>query len=102
MKRGELSLDNTPVYQMETEEGTMGQANKNGCILVDKDLSKEEQDDVIRHEKVHLEQMACGDLDYNDTHMIWKGKKYDRSKIDEGSKKLPWEIAAYAANKIKG
>jgi len=101
MKMGKLSFDNTPVYQMETEEGTMGQANKNGVILVDKNLSKVEQDDVIRHEKVHLEQMAGGELDYTDTHMIWKGKKYDRSKIDEGSKKLPWEVPAYAANKIK-
>ena len=98
---GKLSMDNTPIYQMDTDEGVMGQANKNGSIIVSKDLHPEEQEDVVRHEKVHLDQMERGDLDYDDEFVYWKGKKYDRSKIDEGSKKLPWEIQAYAANKIK-
>jgi len=100
MKMGKLSIDNTPVYQTDTEEGVMGQANKNGTILVDKNLSKEEQEDVIRHEKVHLKQMKDGDLDYDDKYMYWKGKKISRSSIDEGNKKLPWEIEAYKANKL--
>jgi len=100
MKMGKLSIDNTPVYQMDTEEGVMGQANKNGTILVDKNLSKEEQEDVVRHEKVHLKQMKDGDLDYDDKYMYWKGKKILRSSIDEGSSKLPWEIEAYRANKL--
>ena len=100
MKMGKLSIDNTPVYQTDTDEGVMGQANKNGTILVDKNLSKEEQEDVIRHEKVHLKQMKDGDLDYDDKYMYWKGKKISRSSIDEGDKKLPWEIEAYKANKL--
>ena len=69
MKMGKLSIDNTPVYQMDTEEGVMGQANKNGTILVDKNLSKEEQEDVVRHEKVHLKQMKDGDLDLSLIHI---------------------------------
>jgi len=100
MKMGKLSIDNTPVYQTDTEEGVMGQANKNGTILVDKNLSKEEQEDVVRHEKVHLKQMKDGDLDYDDKYMYWKGKKISRSSIDEGDKKLPWEVEAYKANKL--
>ena len=100
MKMGKLSIDNTPVYQTDTDEGVMGQANKNGTILVDKNLSKEEQEDVILHEKVHLKQMKDGDLDYDDKYMYWKGKKISRSSIDEGDKKLPWEIEAYKANKL--
>jgi len=100
MKMGKLSIDNTPVYQTDTEEGVMGQANKNGTILVDKNLSKEEQEDVVRHEKVHLKQMKDGDLDYDDKYMYWKGKKISRSSIDEGNKKLPWEVEAYKANKL--
>ena len=100
MKMGKLSIDNTPVYQTDTDEGVMGQANKNGTILVDKNLSKEEQEDVVRHEKVHLKQMKDGDLDYDDKYMYWKGKKISRSSIDEGNKKLPWEIEAYKANKL--
>jgi hypothetical protein len=100
MKMGKLSIDNTPIYQIDTEEGVMGQANNNGSIVVDKNLSPKEQEDVVKHEKVHLDQMKRGDLEYDDTNVIWKGKKYPRSKMDEGSKKLPWEVEAYKANKL--
>lgn len=100
MKMGKLSIDNTPIYQIDTEEGVMGQANNNGSIVVDKNLSPKEQEDVVKHEKVHLDQMKRGDLEYDDTNVIWKGKKYPRSKMDEGNKKLPWEVEAYKANKL--
>jgi len=101
MKMGKLSMDNTPIYQMETEEGVMGQANKNGSIIVDKNLSPLEQEDVVRHEKVHLDQMERGDLDYDNNSVYWKGKKIPRSTMDEGDKNLPWEKEAYRANKLK-
>jgi hypothetical protein len=101
MKMGKLSMDNTPIYQMDTEEGVMGQANKNGSIIVDKNLSPLEQEDVVRHEKVHLDQMERGDLDYDNDNVYWKGKKIPRSKINEGNKNLPWEKEAYKANKLK-
>ena len=101
MKMGKLSMDNTPIYQMETEEGVMGQANKNGSIIVDKNLSPLEQEDVVRHEKVHLDQMERGDLDYDNNSVYWKGKKIPRSTMDEGNKNLPWEREAYKANKLK-
>lgn len=101
MKMGKLSLDNTPIYQIDEEEGVMGRANKNGSITLNKNLSPLEQEDVIRHEKVHLDQMERGDLDYDDKHVYWKGKKMPRSKMDEGNKNLPWEKEAYKANKLK-
>jgi len=101
MKMGKLSMDNTPIYQMDTEEGVMGQANKNGSIIVDKNLSPLEQEDVVRHEKVHLDQMKRGDLDYDNDNVYWKGKKIPRSTMDEGDKNLPWEKEAYRANKLK-
>ena len=101
MKMGKLSMDNTPIYQMDTDEGVMGQANKNGSIVVDKNLGPLEQEDVVRHEKVHLDQMKRGDLDYDDNNVYWKGKKVPRSTMDEGNKKLPWEKEAWKANKLK-
>jgi len=101
MRMGKLSMDNTPIYQVETEEGVMGMANKNGSIIVDKNLSPLEQEDVVRHEKVHLDQMKRGDLDYDDNNVYWKGKKVPRSTMDEGNKNLPWEKEAYKANKLK-
>ena len=94
-------MDNTPIYQQDTEEGVMGQANKNGSIILDKNLSPVQQEDVTRHEKVHLDQMGRGDLDYDDDFVYWKGKKIPRSSMDEGDKTLPWEREAYKANRLK-
>ena len=101
MKMGKLSIDNTPIYQIDEEEGVMGRANKNGSITLNKNLSSLEQEDVIKHEKVHLDQMKRGDLDYDDKYVYWKGKKIPRSKMNEGNKSLPWEKEAYKANKLK-
>ena len=63
MKMGKLSMDNTPIYQIDEEQGIMGRANKNGSITLNKNLSPLEQEDVIKHEKVHLDQMERGDLE---------------------------------------
>ena len=101
MKMGKLSMDNTPIYQIDEEQGVMGRANKNGSITLNKNLSPLEQEDVIKHEKVHLDQMKRGDLDYDDKYVYWKGKKMPRSKMDEGAKNLPWEKEAYKANTLK-
>jgi hypothetical protein len=101
MKMGKLSMDNTPVYQIDEEDGVMGRANKNGSITLNKNLSPLEREDVIRHEKVHLDQMERLDLDYDDEYVYWKGKKYPRSIMDEGNKNLPWEKEAYKANRLK-
>lgn len=101
MKMGKLSMDNTPIYQIDEEQGVMGRANKNGSITLNKNLSPLEQEDVIKHEKVHLDQMKRGDLNYDDKYVYWKGKRMPRSKMDEGAKNLPWEKEAYKANTLK-
>lgn len=101
MKKGKLSMDNTPIYEKDEEEGVMGRANRNGSIVLNKNLTPLEKEDVIRHESVHLDQMDRGDLDYDDEYIYWKGKKYPRSTMDEGCKSLPWEKEAWKANKLK-
>ena len=99
MKKCSIVVDNTPIYQKDMDEGVMGQANKNGSIVLNKNLSPLEQKDVIKHEKVHLNQMERGDLDYDNDNVYWKGKKIPRSTMDEGNKNLPWEREAYKVNK---
>ena len=101
MKKCSILIDNTPIYQKDMDEGVMGQANKNGSIVLNKNLSPLEQEDVIKHEKVHLNQMERGDLDYDNDNVYWKGKKIPRSTMDEGNKNLPWEREAYKVNKLK-
>ena len=101
MKKSSIVVDNTPIYQKDMDEGVMGQANKNGSIILNKNLSPAKQKDVIKHEKVHLDQMERGDLDYDNDNVYWKGRKIPRSTMDEGNKNLPWEKEAYNVNKKK-
>ena len=89
------SMDNTPIYNVNMEDGVMGKANNNGSIILNKDLDPEQCEKVIAHEKIHLEQMKRGDLNYDDKYVYWKGKKYSRSQMKEGAKNLPWEAEAY-------
>ena len=101
MKGFPFNVDWTPVYSMDLEEGVMGIADQNGSILINKNITnKEEQQDVIDHEKVHLDQMKRGDLQYDEDSVTWKGKVYPRKgpkAFDEGDKNLPWEKEAYNA-----
>ena len=89
------SMDNTPIYNVNMEDGVMGKANKNGTIILNKDLDPSQCNKVIAHEKVHIDQMKRGDLDYDDKYVYWKGKKYSRAQMQEGAKNLPWEAEAY-------
>ena len=88
-------IDNTPVYHVDMEEGVLGKANNNGTIILNKDLEPHQIPEVIAHERVHIDQMRRGDLDYDDNYVYWKGKKYSRAQMKEGAKNLPWEAEAY-------
>jgi hypothetical protein len=100
MKGAPYSTDNTPIYNVDMEDGVLGKANNNGSITLNNKLKDPEQiDDVIDHEMVHIDQMKRGDLDYDDNNVIWKGKKYSRASMEEGAKNLPWEKEAYTKTK---
>jgi hypothetical protein len=89
-------IDNTPIYNVDMEEGVLGKANNNGTIILNQNISSPAQkQEVIDHEKIHIDQMNRGDLSYTDTDVFWKGKKYPRSQMQEGAKNLPWEKEAY-------
>lgn len=89
------SLDNTPIYQVDMEHGVLGKANNNGTIIINNKVPLHKQQEVIKHEMVHIDQMKRGDLDYDDKYVYWKGKKIPRSSMKEGAKNLPWEKEAY-------
>ncbi len=90
-------IDNTPIYERDIEGNVLGMAMNTGSIVINKNASplELEKNKTISHEKVHLDQMRRGDLNYTDDYVFWKGKKYARSAMDEGNKKLPWEVEAY-------
>ena len=90
------SMDNTPIYKVDMEDGVLGKANNNGTIIINKDIKDPKQiDDVVDHEMIHIDQMKRGDLNYDDKYVYWKGKKYSRAQMKEGAKNLPWEAEAY-------
>jgi len=93
------SVEPTPIYQLDMEDGVLGKANNNGTIIVNKDAPVEMQQEIIAHEMVHINQMRRGDLDYDDDNVYWKGRVIPRSSIKEGAKNLPWEKEAWKANK---
>ena len=74
--------DNTPVYEVPFDNPNLvAKANKNGTIIVNKDLATDEKTmkEAMAHEKVHLKDMANGDLDYDAESVTYKGKKYSRA-----------------------
>jgi len=96
MKGAPYNNDNIPIYSVDMEDGVLGKANNNGVIVINKDIKDPKKiDDVVGHEKIHIDQMKRGDLAYDDKNVYWKGKKYSRASMKEGAKNLPWEKEAY-------
>jgi len=87
----------TPIFKKDLGKNIVAEANRDGTIFVDKStsLSSAKGIEAVKHEKVHLDQMRRGDLDYDDENVYWKDKKYSRSKMKEGAHNLPWEEEAY-------
>ncbi len=90
-----------PVIKKDLDSGVIAEANNDGTIYLDKSVKNDSPlaKEAIAHEMVHMDQMARGDLNYNDDKVFWQGKEYDRDDMNEGSKNLPWEKEAY--NKTK-
>tara|TARA_R110002096_G_scaffold27890_3_gene84817 strand:+ start:239 stop:613 length:375 start_codon:yes stop_codon:yes gene_type:complete len=86
-----------PIIEKNLGKDIKAEANKDGSIFVDKsvDLESKEGKKIIEHEKVHLDQFARGDLDYDKDTVTWKGKTIARKTLNEGSSDLPWEKEAY-------
>tara|TARA_R100000900_G_C3344517_1_gene165795 strand:+ start:168 stop:1586 length:1419 start_codon:yes stop_codon:yes gene_type:complete len=90
-----------PVIKKDLDSGVIAEANNDGTIYLDKSVKNDSPlaKEAIAHEMVHMDQMARGDLNYNDDKVFWKGKEYDRDDMNEGSKQLPWEKEAYDKTK---
>lgn len=96
-----VKTSGTPVIRKDLEGGVVAEANNDGSIYVDKSVKKGSplEKEAIAHEKVHIDQMERGDLNYDDNNVHWKGKIYPRSSMNEGAKQLPWEKEAYDKTK---
>ena len=101
----DTSEHGTPVFEKKLGKGIMAEANRDGTIFVDKSLSPLQKRKAVEHEKVHLQQMQQGKLDYTNETVMWKkdtkspSRVYTRANMPEGAHSLPWEKEAY--NKTK-
>ncbi len=93
----------TPIFHKNLGKNIVAEANRDGTIFLDKDVKEGSKlaKEAIEHEKVHMNQMKRGDLDYDDKNVYWKGKTYPRSQMKEGSSDLPWEKEAYEKTRRK-
>ena len=88
-----------PIIEKNLEDDVVAEANNDGTIYVNEKASPAKKAEAVEHEKVHMDQIERGDLNYDDENVYWKGKIYPRDEMVEGDKKLPWEQEAWEANK---
>ena len=95
-------VDNTPIYFVDEEDGVLGRTNMNCSITINNKIKNQRQiKEVVKHEKVHVEQIKDGRLAYDDKNIYHrkngKGKwsTVKRSKETDGSPVTWWEKEAY-------
>jgi|TARA_B100000085_G_scaffold79014_1_gene71137 hypothetical protein len=90
-----IIMENGLVEKKALPPGIQGVTYNDGTIAIDKNLSPVQQKIALSHERVHRDQILRGDLSYDDENIYWKGKKYPRKNMKEGSSNLKWEAEAY-------
>ena len=107
------SVPGTPVIRVPLEENVMGEANMDGTIYVNENITpgSEEDRQVINHEMRHATDMKIGKLAYTDDDVTYNGKKFPRKDVngvdsilvdgewkEAGSHDFPWETDANNGN----
>ena len=101
-------VDNTvPVFKVPMENGVYGKANNDTSsnsgfnIHINQNINDTPTVmKVVEHELGHIDQMARGDMDYDDEYVYWKGQKIPRANMPEGDHDLPWEKEIYEENPV--
>ena len=109
----EGSVPGTPVIRVPLEEGVMGEANMDGSIYVNNNITpgSDEDKQVINHEMRHATDMKLGKLAYDDDSITYNGEVFlrktingkDMIKVDgkwkeAGDHDFPWEDDANNGN----
>ena len=99
------STCDTPVFNKKLDPGIGAEANRDGTIFVDKNLSESKKEEAVEHETLHLNQLKQGKLAYTDDTVTWKkdtrspARVYTRQMMSEGARNLPWEKEVYDKTK---
>ena len=110
---GDASVPGTPVIRVPLEEGVMGEANMDGTIYINENITpgSAEERQVVNHEMRHATDMRIGKLEYGDYHVKYNGEVFPRQTIngkdmiivdgvakEAGSEDFPWEKEANNGN----
>ena len=80
----ESSTYDTPVFKKELKSGgVLAEANNDGTIFIDKSLKGKNKEEAIEHEKVHMDQMKQGRLQYDDNTVTWKKDTKSPARVYE-------------------
>mgnify|MGYP003109020578 FL=1 len=108
-----VSVPGTPVIRKPLAEGIMGEANMDGTIFINENITpgSEEERQVINHEMRHATDMKLGKLAYDDNSVTYNGERFERKTIngkdmiivdgvakEAGSEGFPWEREANNGN----
>ena len=111
--KGEESIPGTPIIRVPLEEGVMGEANMDGTIYINENITPGSREDkqVINNEMRHATDMKLGKLAYTDDSVIYNGEVFlretingkDMIKVDgkwkeAGHTGFPWENDANNGN----
>ena len=103
---GDGSVPGTPVIRKTLDEGVMGEANMDGSIYVNSNITPNSYEDrkVINHEMRHATDMKLGKLAYSDNDVTYNGEVFPRETIngkdmikvdgvwkEAGDTGFPWE-----------
>ena len=81
---GDASVPGTPVIRVPLEEGVMGEANMDGTIYINENITpgSAEERQVVNHEMRHSTDMKTGKLAYGDDFVKYNGVTYPRQTIN--------------------
>jgi len=81
---GEDSIPGTPIIRVPLEENVMGEANMDGSIYVNENITPGSYEDkqVINHEMRHATDMKLGKLAYTDDSVTYNGEEFPRETIN--------------------
>jgi len=107
------SVPGTPIIRKPLEEGVMGEANMDGTIYVNENVTPGSYEDrqIINHEMRHATDIKTGKLSYADDHIMYNGERFARETIngkdmikvdgkwkEAGHGGFPWENDANNGN----
>ena len=93
------------VFETKMPKNIWGMVDMNGVININKDLSARQKAKAVMHERLHLQQIRDGVLEFNKNNYKYKPKGSNKMitiptrLIDTKRRDLPWEASVEAKMK---